>query len=62
MILTTVYKKTLGNFVEFVPGKPGNLRKFCVGNWVDTLIVSKLQILSFCLDGNFLSTILLSLI
>ena len=37
MILTTVYKKPR-NFVEIDPGKPGNLRQFFVGNWVDTLM------------------------
>ena len=37
--ITTVYKNPQGIFVEIDPGKPGNLREFCVGNWVDTLIL-----------------------
>ena len=38
MILTTVYKKPQGILLKLTLGKTGNLKEFCVENWVDTLI------------------------
>ena len=47
-------KKNSGNFVEIVPGKPGNLREFCVGNWVDTLVSVGLPCVCMCISRSAL--------